>query len=203
MKNIKRCPWPGDDPLMIGYHDNEWGVPQHDDNKLYEFLVLEGMQAGLSWSIVLRKRENFRRAFAGFDPVKVSGFTSKDVDRLVSDPGIIRNRLKIEAAIGNARCFLEVRKEFGSFDRYIWQFIEGKPIRHRFRLLSEIPATSPESDLISKDMKRRGFKFVGSTVIYAHMQATGMVNDHLTSCFRHKLVNPAEMAKHTANHRRK
>jgi DNA-3-methyladenine glycosylase I len=189
MKNIKRCPWPGNDPLMIDYHDNEWGVPQHDDDKLFEFLVLEGMQAGLSWSIVLRKRENFRRAFKGFDPAKIAGYDSKDVERLLSDPGIIRNRLKIEAAITNARCFLEVQKEFGSFDRYIWQFIEDKPIRHRFRILSEIPATSPESDLISKEMKRRGFKFVGSTVIYAHMQATGMVNDHLTSCFRYRLVN--------------
>jgi DNA-3-methyladenine glycosylase I len=190
MKNIKRCPWPGNDPLMIEYHDNEWGVPQHNDGKLYEFLVLEGMQAGLSWSIVLRKRENFRRAFEGFNPAKIAGFDSKEVERLLSDPGIIRNRLKIEAAIANARCFLTVQKEFGTFDRYIWQFIEGKPIRHRFRSPSEIPATSPESDLVSKDMKRRGFKFVGSTVIYAHMQATGMVNDHLTSCFRYRLVDP-------------
>jgi DNA-3-methyladenine glycosylase I len=190
MKNIKRCPWPGDDPLMIAYHDHEWGAPLHDDGKLYEFLVLEGMQAGLSWSIVLRKRENFRRSFEGFDPLKVAGYRQKDVDRLLSDPGIIRNRLKIEAAISNARCFLEVQKEFKSFDRYLWQFVQGKPIRHRFQSLSEIPATSPESDALSKDMKRRGFKFVGSTVIYAHMQATGMVNDHLTSCFRYKMVDP-------------
>ncbi len=188
MKNMKRCPWPGNDPLMIDYHDNEWGVPLHDDGKLYEFLVLEGMQAGLSWSIVLRKRENFRRAFEGFNPKKIAGYGSKEVERLLSDAGIIRNRLKIEAAITNARRFLEVQKEFGTFDRYIWQFIKGKPIRHRFCLLSEVPATSPESDLISKDMKQRGFKFVGSTVIYAHMQATGMVNDHLTSCFRYRLV---------------
>jgi DNA-3-methyladenine glycosylase I len=195
MKNIARCPWPGSDPLMIEYHDNEWGVPQHDDGRLYEFIVLEGMQAGLSWFIVLRKRENFRRAFEGFNPEKVAGFDSKMVARLLSDPGIIRNRLKIEAAITNAKCFLEVQKEFGSFDRYIWQFIANKPIQHRFRLLSEIPATSPESDLISKDMKRRGFKFVGSTVIYAHMQATGMVNDHLTSCFRHRLVDPRRPRK--------
>jgi DNA-3-methyladenine glycosylase I len=190
MKNIERCPWPGDDPLMIAYHDREWGVPQHDDGKLFEFLVLEGMQAGLSWSIVLRKRENFRRAFSGFDPLKVAAYKPKDVDRLLSDSGIIRNRLKIEAAIANARCFLQVQKEFKSFDRYIWQFVQGNPIRHRFRALSEIPATSPVSDAISKDMKRRGFKFVGPTVIYAHMQATGMVNDHLTSCFRYKMVNP-------------
>jgi DNA-3-methyladenine glycosylase I len=190
MKDIKRCPWPGDDPLMIAYHDHEWGAPLHDDVKLYEFLVLEGMQAGLSWSIVLRKRENFRHAFEGFDPLKVAGYRPKDVDRLLSDPGIIRNRLKIEAAISNARCFLEAQKEFGSFDRYIWQFVHGKPIRHRFQSLSEIPSTSPESDALSKDMKRRGFKFVGSTVLYAHMQATGMVNDHLMSCFRYKMVDP-------------
>jgi DNA-3-methyladenine glycosylase I len=195
MKDIKRCPWTGNDPLMVDYHDNEWGVPQHDDGKLYEFLVLEGMQAGLSWSIVLRKRENFRRAFEGFVPEKIAGFNSKAVERLLSDPGIIRNRIKIEAAIANARCFLEVQKEFDTFDRYIWQFIKGKPIRHRFRSLAEIPATSPESDLISKDMKLRGFKFVGSTIIYAHMQATGMVNDHLTSCFRYRLVNGAQAAR--------
>jgi DNA-3-methyladenine glycosylase I len=191
MKNMKRCPWPGNDPLMIDYHDNEWGVPQHDDGKLYEFLVLEGMQAGLSWSIVLRKRENFRRAFHGFNPAEVAGYDSGEIGRLLSDSGIIRNRLKIEAAVVNARCFLEVQKEFGAFDRYIWQFIKGKPIRHRFRTIDEIPATSQESDLISKDMKRRGFKFVGSTVIYAHMQATGMGNDHLTSCFRYRLVSEA------------
>ena len=174
---------------MIDYHDNEWGVPLHDDGRLFEFLVLEGMQAGLSWLIVLRKRENFRRAFQGFDPAKVAAFDSVEIERLLSDPGIIRNRLKIEAAIVNARCFLEVQKEFGTFDRYIWHFIEGKPIRHRFKSLSEIPATSRESDLISQDMKKRGFKFVGSTVIYAHMQATGMVNDHLTSCFRYKMLD--------------
>jgi DNA-3-methyladenine glycosylase I len=173
---------------MIEYHDKEWGVPQHDDQVLYEFLVLEGMQAGLSWSIVLKKRENFRRAFHGFDPVEVAAYQIKDVDRLLADSGIIRNRLKIAAAITNARCFLDVQKEFGSFDRYIWQFVQNKPLRHHFKSLSEIPATSPASDSISKDMKQRGFKFVGSTVIYAHMQATGMVNDHLTSCFRHKML---------------
>jgi DNA-3-methyladenine glycosylase I len=190
MKNITRCPWPGNDPLMIAYHDHEWGVPQHDDGKLFEFLVLEGMQAGLSWLIVLRKRENFRRAFNGFNPLNVAGYKPMDVDRLLSDSGIIRNRLKIEAAITNARCFLEVQREFKSFDRYIWQFVQGNPTQHRFHALSEIPATSRESDAISKDMKRRGFKFVGSTIIYAHMQATGMVNDHLMRCFRYKMVNP-------------
>jgi DNA-3-methyladenine glycosylase I len=202
MKKIKRCPWPGNDPLMVDYHDNEWGVPQHDDGKLFEFLILEGMQAGLSWATILRKRMNFRRAFEGFDPVVVAGYASKDVQRLLSDEGIIRNRLKIEAAISNARKFLEVQSEFGSFDRYIWQFIDGKPIRNRFRSLSEIPATSPESDRISKDMKQRGFKFVGSTIIYAHMQATGMVNDHLTGCYRHGLVGSLGSAK-SATHGRK
>lgn len=173
---------------MIDYHDTEWGVPLHDDLKLYEFLVLEGMQAGLSWSTILRKRNNFRAAFRGFDPAIVAEFGPADIKRLLSDPGIIRNRLKIEAAVSNAGIFLAVQKEFGSFDRYIWEFIGGKPIRNRCRGLSEIPATSPESDRISRDMKQRGFKFAGSTIIYAHMQATGMVNDHLVSCFRYKSV---------------
>ena len=174
---------------MIEYHDTEWGVPLHDDRKIYEFLVLEGMQAGLSWSTVLRKRENFRAAFRGFDPQAVAEFGSRDLARLLSDAGIIRNRLKLEAAIVNARNFLAVQKEFGSFNRYIWDFIGGKPIRNRCRILTDIPATSPESDRISQDMKQRGFKFVGSTIIYAHMQATGMVNDHLVGCFRNKQVS--------------
>jgi len=181
----KRCPWPAGDPLMTAYHDEEWGVPLHDDKKIFEFLVLEGMQAGLSWSTILRKRENFRVAFKGFDPQVVARFTRKDVARLLKDPGIIRNRLKIEAAIPNAKAFLAVQAEFGTFDRYMWSFVGGKPIRNRFRSLAEIPATSPESDQFSKDLKRRGFKFVGSTIIYAHMQATGMVNDHVVGCFRH------------------
>ncbi len=185
MKMLKRCPWSGNDPLMIEYHDVEWGVPLHDDDKLFEFLVLEGMQAGLSWATILRKRESFRLAFKGFDPRIVAEFTSRDVERLLSDPGIIRNRLKIEAAISNARSFLAVQKEFGSFDDYVWRFVGGKPVRHRFRSMSDIPATSPESDRLSKDLKQRGFKFVGSTIVYAHMQATGMVNDHLVSCFRY------------------
>jgi DNA-3-methyladenine glycosylase I len=188
MKTIKRCPWTSGDPLMITYHDTEWGVPLHDDLKLFEFLVLEGMQAGLSWSTVLRKRENFRAAFQEFDPAVVAKFGPRDIERLLSDPGIIRNRLKIEAAVSNAKSFLAVQKEFGTFDGYIWSFIGGKPIRHRCRSLSEIPATSSESDRISRDMKQRGFKFAGSTIIYAHMQATGMVNDHLISCFRYKSV---------------
>jgi len=173
---------------MIEYHDTEWGVPLHDDGKIYEFLVLEGMQAGLSWATVLHKRENFRAAFRGFDPKTVAEFGPRDLARLLSDAGIIRNRLKLEAAIVNARNFLAVQKEFGSFDRYIWDFTGGKPVRNRCRVLTDIRATSPESDRISRDMKQRGFKFVGSTIIYAHMQATGMVNDHLVGCFRHRQV---------------
>jgi len=188
MTSIKRCTWTGTDPLMIAYHDTEWGVPLHDDRKIYEFLVLEGMQAGLSWSTILRKRENFRAAFRGFDPAAVSNYGSREMDRLMADPGIIRNRVKLQAAINNAEKFLQVQKEFGSFDRYIWGFVGGKPIRHRFRKDSEIPAVSPESDRLSRDMKQRGFKFVGSTIIYAHMQATGMVNDHLAGCFRYSQV---------------
>jgi DNA-3-methyladenine glycosylase I len=191
MKHIKRCSWTGNDPLMITYHDTEWGVPLHDDLKLFEFLVLEGMQAGLSWSTILRKRENFRAAFRGFNPTVVAEFSPRDIQRLLSNPGIIRNRLKIEAAVANAKTFLDIQKEFSSFDRYIWAFIGGKPIRHRFRNFSEIPAASPESDRISKDMKQRGFKFAGSTILYSHMQATGMVNDHLVTCFRHKQVKDA------------
>jgi len=175
---------------MIAYHDTEWGVPLHDDRGLFEFLVLEGMQAGLSWATILRKRENFRKAFSGFDARRVAVYGAKDVQRLLEDPGIIRNRLKIEAAINNARRFLEVQKEFGSFDRYIWGFVEGKPIRNRFRTLSELPARTPLSDRISKDLKSRGFKFTGSTIVYAHMQATGMVNDHMVHCFRYRQVQP-------------
>jgi DNA-3-methyladenine glycosylase I len=185
MKELKRCPWPSNDPLMIEYHDKEWGVPLHDERKIFEFIVLEGMQAGLSWATVLRKRENFRKAYRGFDPHIVARFTHRDLERLLNDPGIIRNRLKIKASIANARAFLAVQKEFGSFDKYMWQFVGGKPIKHRIRAMSQMPATSPESDLFSRDLKQRGFKFVGSTIIYAHMQATGMINDHLLSCFRY------------------
>jgi DNA-3-methyladenine glycosylase I len=184
-KHPKRCPWPGEDPLMIAYHDTEWGTPLHEDRRIFEFLLLEGMQAGLSWATILRKRENFRKAFHGFDPEVVSEYGPRDVERLLGDTGIIRNRLKITSAITNAKAFLAVQKEFGTFDRYMWQFVGGKPIRHRCRTLSEIPATSPESDSFSKDLKERGFKFVGSTIIYAHMQATGMINDHLVTCFRY------------------
>ncbi len=187
MKEKKRC-WGGNDPLMIAYHDQEWGVPLHDDRMLFEFLVLEGMQAGLSWSTILRKRENFRIAFAGFDVSRVADYRNRDVQRLLQDPGIIRNRLKIEAAINNAQRFLEVQKEFGSFDKYIWGFVNRTPIRNRFRSLSDLPARTPLSDKISKDLKEHGFKFVGSTIVYADMQATGMVNDHMVHCFRYMQV---------------
>lgn len=173
---------------MVAYHDTEWGVPVHDDERLFEFLVLESMQAGLSWAIVLRKRENFRRAFAAFDPVAVARFGAKDVARLCADPGIIRNRAKIQSVVKNARAFLAVREEFGSFARYIWGFVDGRPIRHSIRKLEDLPARSPESDRIAADMKRRGFSFMGSTIVYAHMQATGMVNDHLVQCFRYRQV---------------
>jgi DNA-3-methyladenine glycosylase I len=184
----RRCAWLGDDELMLEYHDREWGVPLHDDRKLFEFLVLEGMQAGLSWRTILHKRGNFRRVFHRFDPVKVARYGDRDLERLLADPGIIRNRAKILAAIHNAQRFLEVQKEFRTFDRYIWGFVEGKPVRNRFQKLSELPARTALSDAVSTDMKKRGFKFVGSTIIYAHMQATGMVNDHIIDCFRHDEV---------------
>ena len=185
-RKLKACCWPTSDPLMIRYHDSEWGVPLHDDRAIFEFLVLEGMQAGLSWSTVLRKRENLRSAFDGFRPDIVSRYDEKEVKRLLADPGIIRNRLKIEGAITNARLFLAVQEEFGSFDRYIWKFIAGKPIRHRFRSFKELPPTTPDSDRISAALKKRGFKFAGSTIVYSHMQATGMVNDHTIDCVRYK-----------------
>jgi DNA-3-methyladenine glycosylase I len=185
-----RCPWSGTDPLYIEYHDAEWGVPVHDDRKLFEFLVLEGMQAGLSWLTILRKRENFRHAFAGFDAAKIARFDARKVKQLMGDPGIIRNKLKILATIGNARAFLAVRKEFGTFDKYIWQFVGGKPKINRRGSIGQVPASTPESDAMSKDLKARGFRFVGTTICYAHMQATGMVNDHLISCFRHRELLP-------------
>jgi DNA-3-methyladenine glycosylase I len=181
-----RCAWPGEDPLMLEYHDREWGVPVHDDRKHFEFLVLEAAQAGLSWSIVLKKRDGYRRAFSDFDPEKVARFTAKRIDKLTLDPAIIRNRLKIEAAVRNARAFLAVQDEFGSFDTYCWQFVDGRPQVSLRKTLRDIPATSKESDAFSKDLKRRGFSFVGSTVMYAHMQAVGMVNDHVVSCFRYR-----------------
>jgi DNA-3-methyladenine glycosylase I len=184
-----RCPWCVGNGLMTEYHDEEWGVPVHDDQKQFEFLTLEAAQAGLSWLIVLRKREAYRRAFAEFDPEKVARFTENRIERLLGDEGIVRNRLKIVAAVNNARHFLEVQEEFGTFDKYIWQFVEGRPVQNRLATIKDIRATSKESDSLSKDLKQRGFKFVGSTIIYAHMQAVGMVNDHLKSCFRHKAVS--------------
>jgi DNA-3-methyladenine glycosylase I len=186
---IERCAWvSGADPLMLEYHDREWGVSVHDDRKHFEFLVLEAAQAGLSWAIVLKKREGYRRAFAEFDPEKVARFDARRIEKLVSNPEIIRNRMKIEAAVRNARAFLEVQEEFGSFDSYCWRFVDGRPRLNRWKLMREIPATSAESDGFSKDLKRRGFSFVGSTIIYAHMQAVGMVNDHLVDCFRYREV---------------
>ncbi len=187
---MERCPWPGKDELYLRYHDEEWGVPVHDDQKHFEFLVLEGAQAGLSWLTILKRRENYRAAFENFDPAKVAQFDESKVAALLADPGIIRNRKKIESAIHNARCFLDVQKEFGSFDKYIWSFVDYKSIVNSWRTLSEIPARTELSDRISKDLKRRGFSFVGSTIIYAHMQAIGLVNDHLVSCFRYsQLIN--------------
>jgi DNA-3-methyladenine glycosylase I len=171
---------------MTAYHDEEWGVPVHDDRKQFEFLTLESAQAGLSWLVVLRKRDAYRRAFADFDPEKVARFTEKRIEKLLADPGIIRNRLKIAAAINNAQKFLDVQEEFGTFDKYIWSFVGGRPIQNRLEDMKQLPATSKESDALSKDLKQRGFKFVGSTIVYAHMQAVGMVNDHLVTCFRHR-----------------
>jgi DNA-3-methyladenine glycosylase I len=188
-KELARCGWAGTDPLYIDYHDREWGVPVHDDRVLFEFLVLEGAQAGLSWITILRKRPAYRKAFDGFDPVKVARFDARRVARLLADPGIVRNRLKIESAIKNARAFLKVQEELGSFAKYQWGFVEGRPIQNRFASMKEVPARTPISDALSKDLKRRGFSFVGSTIIYAHMQAVGMVNDHVTTCFRRRQVN--------------
>ena len=180
-----RCSWPSDDKLMIKYHDKEWGVPLHSDKKLFEFLILEGFQAGLSWRTILHKRENFRKAFDNFDFNNVAKYNKRKINSLLKDEGIIRNRLKIEGAIINAKAFLQVRKEFGTFNKYIWNFVNGKPIQNKFKTLSELPAKTKLSDQISEDLKKRGFKFVGSTIVYAHMQATGMVNDHVVSCFRY------------------
>ncbi|HKS24491.1 MAG TPA: DNA-3-methyladenine glycosylase I [Thermoanaerobaculia bacterium] len=184
----KRCAWAGTDPLMVAYHDNEWGVPAHDDRLLFEFLVLEGAQAGLSWRTILRKRDAYRRAFGGFDPQKVARYDKRNIAALLADEGIVRNRAKIESAIKNAKAFLQVQAEFGSFDAYQWRFVDGRPIRNRWRAIGEVPASTALSDALSKDLKSRGFTFVGSTIIYAHMQAVGMVNDHLVDCFRHREV---------------
>jgi len=184
--NKKRCDWSTKDPLYIDYHDKEWGTPLHDEQKIFEFLILETFQAGLSWITVLRKRENFRKAFDQFDYKKVALYDEAKIQELLLDKGIIRNKLKVRSAVSNAQAFMEIQKEFGSFDKYIWGFVNGKPIQTNRKLMSEITATTEISDKLSKDLKKRGFKFVGSTVIYAHMQATGMVNDHVESCFRYK-----------------
>jgi DNA-3-methyladenine glycosylase I len=181
---VPRCAWVGSDPIYLDYHDREWGVPIHDDRLLFEFLVLEGAQAGLSWLTVLRKREGYRKAFADFDPEQVARFGPADIDRLLTDPGIVRNRLKVESAVTNARAFLEVQREFGSFDAYVWRFVDGETIQNRWKALGEIPAKTAEAERLSADLKRRGFRFVGPTIIYAHMQATGMVNDHTVGCSR-------------------
>jgi DNA-3-methyladenine glycosylase I len=180
----RRCPWCLGSDLYRRYHDDEWGVPVHDDRRLFEFLLLEGAQAGLSWSTILAKRGNYRRALAGFDPAKVARYGARDAKRLMGDAGIVRNRLKIESTITNARAFLEVRREFGTFDAYLWAFVGGRPVQNRRRSMKDVPARSDASDALSKDLKRRGFRFVGSTIVYAFMQAVGMVNDHLTTCFR-------------------
>ena len=183
MRTVTRCF--GDRlPLYAEYHDREWGIPVHDDRVLFEFLILEGAQAGLSWETILKKRENYRKAFAGFDPAKVARFTAARLAKLMKDPGIVRNRLKVHGAVKNARAFLRVQKEFGSFDAYVWRFVGGKPIRNRWPSLKHIPATTPESDALSKDLKKRGFTFVGSTIIYAFMQAVGLVNDHAADCWK-------------------
>jgi DNA-3-methyladenine glycosylase I len=188
---ITRCSWPGSDPLYLDYHDREWGVPVHDDRLLFEFLILEGAQAGLSWITILRKRPAYRLAFAGFDPEVVARFDSAKVAELLANPGIVRNRLKVESAITNARAFLAVQEEFGSFDAYQWGFVDGQPVRNAWKSLREIPASTPVSDALSRDLKKRGFRFVGSTICYAHMQAVGMVNDHTVDCFRWREVAPS------------
>ena len=185
----KRCDWPGENPLMMAYHDEEWGVPVHDDRKLFESLILSGVQAGLSWQTVLNKRGNYRNALDSFDIRKIARYDEKNIQRLLSDPGIIRNRLKITATVKNARQVLEIQKEFGSFDNYIWQFVGGKPVDNKIKSLQDIPAISKESEAMSKELAKRGFKFVGTTICYAFMQAVGMVNDHMVTCFRYKAVS--------------
>jgi DNA-3-methyladenine glycosylase I len=187
--SLIRCAWAGTDPLRVAYHDQEWGVPLHDERRLFEFLVLDGAQAGLSWMTILKKRDNYRLAFAGFDPATVASFDAAQVAELLQNPGIVRNRLKIEAAVANARALLQVQEEFGSFDAYIWGFVGGRPIHNAWTSLSQIPAQTPQSQAMSKDLRRRGFRFVGPTICYAFMQAAGMVNDHTTDCFRyHELL---------------
>jgi DNA-3-methyladenine glycosylase I len=191
----RRCPWCEGSETYRRYHDEEWGVPVHDDRRLFEFLLLEGAQAGLSWSTILAKRDNYRRAFARFDPGKVARFGARDVRRLLADAGIVRNRLKIEAAIGNARAFLAIRREFGSFDAYLWRFVGGRALQSRHRSMKDVPARTAVSDALAKDLKRRGFRFVGSTIIYAFMQAVGMVNDHLVTCYRRAQLSGAKLRR--------
>ncbi|MCB0377319.1 MAG: DNA-3-methyladenine glycosylase I [Bdellovibrionales bacterium] len=195
MAKKKRCTWCGDDPLYVKYHDKEWGVPVYDDQKLFEFLTLESAQAGLSWITVLKKRENYRKAFANFDPKKVAKFNEKQVQSLLQNPGIIRNQLKIRAAINNAKLFLDVQNEFGSFAKYMWSFVGNQPLQNTRKSLKAVPAKTKESDSLSKDLKQRGFKFVGSTIVYAHMQACGMVNDHTLDCFRHQEIKKMKVRK--------
>lgn len=186
---MNRCAWPGNNQLMVEYHDKEWGVPLHNDRKLFGFLVLDAFQAGLNWSIILSKRKNFEKAFDGFDPVKISRYDKNKINKLLNDEGIIRNKLKINTTITNAQLFLEVKKEFDTFDKYIWQFVNHTPVRNKFKTLKQLPAKTKESDAMSNDLKQRGFKFVGSTICYAFMQAAGMVNDHTKNCFRYKEIN--------------
>jgi DNA-3-methyladenine glycosylase I len=188
MNNLIRCSWCEKDPIYIKYHDEEWGVSVHDDRKLFEFLILEGAQAGLSWLTILKRREGYRKGFADFNPEKVAAFSKTKIEKLMLYKGVIRNRQKIEAAVTNAKAFLDIQEKCGSFDKYSWQFVDGKRIVNRWKNIKELPATSKESDAFSKDLKQKGFKFVGSTIIYAHMQAVGMINDHITSCFRHKII---------------
>ena len=205
LHRLSRCPWVDKSkPDYVDYHDEEWGVPVHDDRRMFEFLILEGAQAGLSWYTVLRKREHYRKVYDGFDPRKVARYDADKVARLLADPGIIRNRLKVAASIENARRFLAVQEEFGSFDAYIWRFVDGKPVVNTLRTLADYPATSAESDALSKDLRQRGFKFVGSTICYAHMQATGMVNDHTVDCFRRaELLEGGKRQAWTSNTTRK
>ena len=185
---MKRCGWVSDDPLYAAYHDEEWGVPVHDDRVLFEFLLLEGAQAGLNWSTILRKREGYRKAFSGFDPRRVARYDRRKVERLLADPGIVRNRLKVASAVANASAFLAVQEEFGSFDAYVWRFVDGKPVRNRWKRLKDLPAMTGEAEVMSRDLKARGFTFVGPTICYAFMQGVGMVNDHVVDCFRYRQI---------------
>ena len=200
--DVVRCEWAGTDPDMVAYHDVEWGVPVHDDTTHFEFLVLEGAQAGLSWLTILRRRAGYHKAFAGFDPAKVARFTPARVEKLLLDPGIIRNRAKVESAVRNARAFLEVQEEFGSFDAYIWGFVGGRPVVNRWRHLGQLPPTSAESEALSKDLRQRGFGFVGPTIVYAHLQAAGLVNDHVVSCYRFAELTGAARAASSTRGRR-